>query len=139
MTSDKTDALHLVERINIDLVVQNSIVPSALSLARIKVAGSLPTLQLNLSDVKYKSLMRLVDVCIPKFGDDIPRDDSIATTFASRSGFFSQIEPEYTVEEEKEDDDEGEDDTKDEFYEASEGLPDVRALLSDIKTRLTVH
>lgn len=56
-----------------DFEVQNSIVPTAYSLARFKVSGNLPTLQLNMSDIKYHSLMRLIDVCIPHFGDDAPR------------------------------------------------------------------
>ncbi|KAF9044538.1 vacuolar protein sorting-associated protein 13 [Hymenopellis radicata] len=124
LTSDKTDALHLVERINIDLQVETSIVPSALSLARFKVSGSLPTLQLNLSDIKYKSLMRLIDVCIPKFGDDTPADDH-TVNFAIRPSFFAQNETEYTVEDDDDDDDDDIESLKeDEFFEASEGLPD---------------
>lgn len=56
-----------------DFEVQNSIVPTAYNLARFKVSGNLPTLQLNMSDTKYRSLMRLIDVCIPHFGDDAPK------------------------------------------------------------------
>ena len=70
MTSSDNDQLHLLERINIDLQVQNSIVPSAHSLARFKVSGHLPSLQINLSDTKYKSLMKLIDVAIPNFDDE---------------------------------------------------------------------
>ncbi|KAJ8084002.1 Vacuolar protein sorting-associated protein 13 [Marasmius tenuissimus] len=62
--------LHLLERINVNLLVQNSIVPTFAQLARFKVSGNLPSLQVNLSDNKYKALMRLVDVGIPKFGDN---------------------------------------------------------------------
>ncbi len=116
--------MHLVERINIDLQVENSIVPSALSLARFKVSGSLPTLQMNLSDIKYKSLMRLIDVCIPKFGDDNPADDH-TVNFPLHPSFFGPNETEYTVEEDGDDDD-VESLKEDEFFEASEGLPDVR-------------
>ncbi|KIY52729.1 hypothetical protein FISHEDRAFT_63685 [Fistulina hepatica ATCC 64428] len=64
------DTLHLLERINVDLQIENSIAPTAYNLPRIKVAGKLPTLQVNMSDSKYKALMRLIDVCIPKFGDE---------------------------------------------------------------------
>ncbi len=125
MTSENDNALHLVERINVDLQVQNSIVPSVLSLSRFKVSGNLPTLQVNLSDTKYKSLMRLVDVCIPKFGDDdAPSASNHATAkFPLAPGLFSQGEQEYNLE----DDAEGGEAvaSKDEFYEASDEFVDV--------------
>jgi vacuolar protein sorting-associated protein 13A/C len=69
LTSNDGDSLHLLERTNITLEVQNSIVPKALALARMKVAGNLPQLRLNFSDAKYKTLMKLIDVTIPRFDD----------------------------------------------------------------------
>jgi vacuolar protein sorting-associated protein 13A/C len=63
--------LHLLERINLDFAVQNTIVPDALNLAKFKVSGKLPELKVNLSNQKYKGIMRIVDVAIPKFGDDV--------------------------------------------------------------------
>ena len=60
-----------------DFEVQNSIVPTAYNLARFKVSGNLPTLQLNMSDIKYRSLMRLIDVCIPHFGDNTPKKPQV--------------------------------------------------------------
>ncbi|KAJ7487596.1 vacuolar protein sorting-associated protein 13 [Mycena galericulata] len=126
LTSDATDSLHLLERINLDLQVQNSIVPTAFNLARFKVAGHLPSLQVNLSDTKYKALMRLIDVCIPKFGDDTgepvappPLVKNSSSAFQP-SGLFSQSGTEYNV-----DDDEDEDDAStggdDKFFEADDG------------------
>ncbi|KAA1471483.1 DUF1162-domain-containing protein [Dentipellis sp. KUC8613] len=67
LKSRERDSLHLIERINIDLQVQNSIVPTAVNLSRFKVSGNLPRLQVNFSDSKYKSMMRLLDVTIPQF------------------------------------------------------------------------
>ncbi len=61
-----------MERLSINLQVQRSIVPTAINLAQFKVSGTLPSLQINLSDVKYKALMRIIDVAIPKFDDDVP-------------------------------------------------------------------
>lgn len=64
-----------MERINIELLMQNSILPSraklpsAINVPRFKVSGKLHTLQVNLSDTKYKALMRFIDTAIPKFGD----------------------------------------------------------------------
>ncbi|KAL4243512.1 VPS13 family protein [Abortiporus biennis] len=138
LTSKEHDNLHLLERINIDLQVQNSIVPTAYNLARFKVSGHLPSLQVNLSDTKYKSLMRLVDVAIPKFDDDdgdtreqIRPDPS---PFRLPSGFFGMSEAEYTLEDE-DNDDRKEDrtiaskDQDEEFFEAEEGgtneIPDL--------------
>ncbi|KAJ7706184.1 vacuolar protein sorting-associated protein 13 [Mycena rosella] len=128
LTSDSKDSLHLLERISLDLQVQNSIVPTAFNLARFKVSGHLPDLQVNLSDTKYKALMRLIDVCIPKFGDSeaatapppLPKHPS--NTFQLPSGLFSQADTEYNVYDE---DDEADDDAstggEDKFFEADDG------------------
>lgn len=74
LNNDHSNAqeLHLLERINLDFAVQNTIVPDAVNLAKFKVSGKLPELQVNLSNQKYKGIMRIVDVAIPKFGDDEP-------------------------------------------------------------------
>lgn len=62
--------LHILERISIHLSVENSIVPSVASLPRFKASGKLPSLHVNFSDQKYKTLMRLLDVAIPRFDDN---------------------------------------------------------------------
>ena len=62
--------LHLLERINIDLVAKNSIVPTVRGIPRVKVSGKLPNLHVNFSDSKYKTLIHLLDVTIPHFDDD---------------------------------------------------------------------
>ncbi len=53
--------------------VHLSILPQAPSLTKIKVFGDLPLLQINFSDRKYKTLMRIVDLVVPK-------DDAEAST-----------------------------------------------------------
>ena len=117
-----------------DFEVQNSIVPTAYNLARFKVSGNLPTLQLNMSDTKYRSLMRLIDVCIPHFGDDTPKKPQAPRTPKAEfplsplpptfplPGVFRAKETPYTVEDqasiaEKQKDEE--------FFEASGGDTDV--------------
>ncbi|KAJ7492621.1 vacuolar protein sorting-associated protein 13 [Mycena latifolia] len=112
LTSDAKDSLHLLERISLDLQVHNSIVPTAFNLARFKVSGHLPSLQVNLSDTKYKALMRLVDVCIPKFGD---------STFQLPSGLFSQADTEYNVDDEDDEADDASTGGEDKFFEADDG------------------
>lgn len=71
---DKDDdaLLHIVEQINVDFVVETSILPKAPNLTKLKVSGHLPMLHATVSDSKYKNLMRIIDVAIPKFGGDEP-------------------------------------------------------------------
>ena len=146
LISDEHDQLHLLERININLQVQNSIVPSAHSLARFKVAGHLPSLQVNLSDTKYKSLMKLIDVSIPHFDDDsnvpprpaLPKTKSGAPAFRLRSGLFGTSDQEYHLDDDLDDPDKpnvvqptpdsGFD--KDEFFEAEDSPTEVRKCLA---------
>lgn len=61
---------HIIDRISMDFVVENSIVPKASDITRTRISGSLPVLHASISDKKYKGLMRLIDVAIPKFGED---------------------------------------------------------------------
>ena len=66
---DETVPMHIVEEINVDFVVEISILPKAPNLTKLKVSGHLPVLHAAASDAKYKSLMRIIDVAIPKLGD----------------------------------------------------------------------
>lgn len=67
---DDTRMLHIVEKINVDFVVALSILPKAPNLTKVKVSGHMPVLQAMVSDTKYKSLMKLIDVAIPKFNGE---------------------------------------------------------------------
>ncbi|KAG2023495.1 hypothetical protein CC2G_001143 [Coprinopsis cinerea AmutBmut pab1-1] len=126
MVNPSSDNLHLLEKISIGLQIQKSIVPSAATLTQFKVLGNLPSLQLNLSDMKYRSLMRLIDVCIPKL-DDTPEGAVAQRPMPHRrsaSGYnlprlFEPSNEEYNV-----DDGEGTDDgsdDKEQFFEADSG------------------
>lgn len=64
--------MHIVEEINIDFLVQLSILPKAPNLSKLRVSGHLPLLHVTASDTKYKTLMKLIDVAIPKFGEQSP-------------------------------------------------------------------
>jgi len=103
--NSRTDSsLHLIERISIDLQVQSSIVPSFANLARFKISGKLPTLQLNFSDSKYKSVLRLIDVTIPKFDNGghsaIDSTAVMSAGYQLSSGLFDLPETEYNVDDE---------------------------------------
>ncbi|KAH6640079.1 hypothetical protein BKA67DRAFT_665445 [Truncatella angustata] len=73
---DDTRMYHIVEKINVDFVVAMSILPKAPNLTKMKVSGHLPVLHATVSDTKYKSLMKLIDVAIPKFGGDTQQAQS---------------------------------------------------------------
>jgi vacuolar protein sorting-associated protein 13A/C len=93
-------SLHIIERVSIDLQVQNSIVPSVVSLARFKISGKLPTLQLNFSDFKYKSILRLIDVTIPRFDKPVADSKAVAPPdYDLSSGFFDLPQTEYNIDE----------------------------------------
>ena len=62
--------MHIIDRINMEFLVEMSIIPKAPDITRFRVSGTLPVLHASISDKKYKNLMRLLDVAIPKFGDD---------------------------------------------------------------------
>jgi vacuolar protein sorting-associated protein 13A/C len=145
LTSNAGDNLHLLERINIELQVANSIVPTAYSLARFKVAGKLPSLKANLSDTKYKSLMRLIDACIPKFDDGKsvvsvpPADGSTSSAF---QGLFGQKGVDYTVDINEEHGEEHDDTSKpykESFFEADEGHVEVGKILTYTTPRRNLH
>jgi vacuolar protein sorting-associated protein 13A/C len=65
-------ALHIVDRINMDFKIEICIVPKGSDLTKFRISGNLPVLHASISDKKYKNLMKLIDVAIPKFGDDEP-------------------------------------------------------------------
>ncbi|KAF4122047.1 vacuolar protein sorting-associated protein 13A/C [Geosmithia morbida] len=70
---DGQSPLHIVDKINVDFVVETSILPKAPSLTKLKVHGHLPILHAAMSDSKYKNLMRIIDAAIPRLGNDEPQ------------------------------------------------------------------
>ncbi|KAK3689238.1 hypothetical protein B0T22DRAFT_461182 [Podospora appendiculata] len=72
IAKDDNLMLHIVDKINVDFVVETSILPKAPNLTKLRVSGRLPVLHASVSDTKYKSLMRIIDVAIPKLDGDQP-------------------------------------------------------------------
>jgi vacuolar protein sorting-associated protein 13A/C len=102
-TSGQTD-MQLLENISMMFSVQSSIVPTMTALPRFKVIGTLPKLQINFSDTKYKSLMRLIDVCIPQFNSAGGTPNELAINIGRRefdpgfrlaTGIFSDVESDF--------------------------------------------
>ncbi|TVY16543.1 Vacuolar protein sorting-associated protein 13 [Lachnellula arida] len=74
---DNNKSMHIVEKINIDFTVETSIIPKAPNLTKVRISGHLPILHASVSDKKYKNLMRLIEVAIPKLDkEDEPSQSS---------------------------------------------------------------
>jgi vacuolar protein sorting-associated protein 13A/C len=89
-----------------EISINISIVPTMLNLPRIKLQGHVPRLHVNLSDEKYKSLMQIIDVAVPRFDQRLESKDSITnpTSLSSRNdqpllhgNLFQEIDPEYAL------------------------------------------
>ena len=135
------DDLHLLERININLDVQKSIVPTAVNLSRFIVSGTLPSLHVNLSDSKYKALMRLIDISIPKFDeDDHNGSPSVLAaprhlpTFQLPVALFGMGSPDFDIEDQSPE--ETGSSHKDIFFEAEEHLQIVSLLAKNYLLQL---
>ena len=66
---------HIIDQINMDFKIEICIVPKASDLTKFRVSGNLPVLHASISDAKYKNLMKLIDVAIPKFDDSGPSQE----------------------------------------------------------------
>ena len=73
-TKDDSKSLHIIDRINMDFVLETSIIPKATDLTKTRISGHLPVLHASISDKKYKNLMKMIDIAIPKFESDEPLD-----------------------------------------------------------------
>jgi vacuolar protein sorting-associated protein 13A/C len=74
---DTSKSLHIIDRINMDFAIETCIIPKASDLTKFRISGHLPVLRASLSDQKYKSLMKLIDVAIPKFDNDKPSKEVV--------------------------------------------------------------
>lgn len=74
ITKDGSRNLHIIDRINMDFVLETSIIPKATDLTKTRISGHLPVLHASISDKKYKNLMKLIDIAIPNFESDEPLD-----------------------------------------------------------------
>lgn len=59
-----------IERIDMKFQVEMCILPGKTEFTKFKISGHLPLLSVNLSDSKYKTLMKIVDFIVPTSDDD---------------------------------------------------------------------
>lgn len=77
--------------------------------------------------------MRLIDVCIPKFGDDAEPETTVPplpargpSGFQLPSSLFPQTETEYNVDDDEDDDDDDVSSSREElFFEAEDGASEA--------------
>ncbi|KAL2150408.1 hypothetical protein VTH82DRAFT_6971 [Thermothelomyces myriococcoides] len=142
VAKDDQRMFHIVDKINVDFVVETSILPKAPNLTKLRISGHMPVLQVSASDAKYKTLMRIIDVAIPKLGEDQtqpppqgkttaperPRAESTTSLQSRRRGDrrLSQLGLPFTVHQEAIviDDDDDDDDDDEKFEDARDGFPD---------------
>lgn len=155
---DQSKSFHIVEQINMDFTVEMCIIPKASDLTKMRISGHLPVLQASISDTKYKKLMKLLEVAIPKFddGEDAPKQADTAPKAEpkprqksimeadsggrprSKSFQFAAQEHELVMEEESvHGDDSGSKDFKD-ASEKSEGKPEVNINQRNFEFKFTV-
>lgn len=122
--------LHIVDRINIDFTVEISILPKAPNLTKFRLSGHLPVLHASLSDKKYKALMTIIDVAIPKLGDEETPNPAKAERQPAKDqqpeGYAELRRPsafQFSAQKELVLDDEDSDDEHEHFEEASDGIP----------------
>lgn len=73
MAKDDPQSMRVVEKINIDFIVETSIIPKAPNLTKVRVSGHLPVLHASASDKKYKSLMSIINAAIPNvYAEELP-------------------------------------------------------------------
>lgn len=84
LKSESSPQIHILDRINIDFKAETCIVAKAPNLTRFRVLGDLPDLHIHFSDRKYKKLMRMIDVVIPKFDDGAAADTAPANGSAAK-------------------------------------------------------
>ncbi|PWY87578.1 vacuolar protein sorting-associated protein [Aspergillus heteromorphus CBS 117.55] len=111
-TDNETRNLHIIDRINVDFVLEMCIVPKVTELTRTRISGHLPELHASMSDTKYKGLMKLIDIAIPQFDVDDPsknathkaKETSVSGNRARSSSFKpSSIRELPTVDEDSDD------------------------------------
>ncbi|KAL1838057.1 hypothetical protein VTJ49DRAFT_3105 [Mycothermus thermophilus] len=144
---DDRRIFHIVDKINVDFVVEMSILPKAPNLTKFKISGHMPVLQVTASDSKYKTLMRIIEVAIPRVGGDQgqpaeatpkrPRLESSASARSRRPSEMprpTQILP-FVVQQEAIVIDDDDDDDSEKFEDAKGSSPDEQLR---IKQRLFV-
>ncbi|KAK9707772.1 Vacuolar protein sorting-associated protein 13, partial [Basidiobolus ranarum] len=118
--SDRDDSLHIVDRINMKFCVDVSIIPQVSSITGLRISGGLPLLKINISDTKYKALMKFIDLILGDRHsvDSLPRRKSFIGTNYYRNYNISEL----LVDEDDFDDEQND---KEEFFDARDDQDEI--------------
>ncbi|KAL4976672.1 hypothetical protein BDW66DRAFT_134541 [Aspergillus desertorum] len=131
--------LHIIERINIDFVLEMCIVPKLTELTRTRISGHLPELHASMSDTKYKGLMKLIDIAIPRFDeaqDTNPSNNKQGTSISNARARSSSFQPIGQIELPVVDEEESDVEDSDQNSKSVDKLPDIHR--RDFEFRFTV-
>ncbi|PGH18613.1 hypothetical protein AJ79_00392 [Helicocarpus griseus UAMH5409] len=81
---------HIIDRINMDFMLELCIVPKSTELTRTRVSGHLQELHASMSDKKYKNLMKLIDIAIPRIDEQHQDSSGPQKGSRQRSGTVSE-------------------------------------------------
>lgn len=82
-TQSSVQSAVILDKLDVKLTLGISILPDATNLARFKVGGEIPGINVALNDFQYKTLMRLIDVLIPNFDSPDAEESSLFNAFGS--------------------------------------------------------
>lgn len=73
----------ILDKLNLKLSLGISILPDAANLAKIKIGGEVPKLNLAINDFQYKTIMKIIDVAIPNLDDIDSEESSVFNAFGN--------------------------------------------------------
>ncbi|CAG8475084.1 9038_t:CDS:10, partial [Acaulospora morrowiae] len=90
--ADSSYDLHFIDRINMQFMVEMSILPRASNLTRFRVSGHLPLLKANFSDRKYKIIMNIIDKVSPSSST---KEETPVTVIPEEKSSLSKVAKEF--------------------------------------------
>ncbi|EAZ62765.2 vacuolar sorting [Scheffersomyces stipitis CBS 6054] len=76
----------MLDKLNIKLLLGISILPDAHNLAKFKVSGEVPEINLAINDFQYKTIMQIIDASLPNFDEFDGEESSVFEAFGTRNG-----------------------------------------------------
>lgn len=75
----------ILDKLNIKLSLGISILPDVYNLARVKIGGNVPSINLNINDFQYNAMMKIIDAAIPNLDTNDVDDGSVFNAFGNNS------------------------------------------------------
>ncbi|KAG2218450.1 hypothetical protein INT45_003637, partial [Circinella minor] len=81
---------HIIERIDMNFLVELCILQRAAQFTKFKVSGNLPLLSLNISDTKYKILMQMIDLILEGISDSDDKPQAVEPEDEQQERYMQQ-------------------------------------------------